>query len=115
MKIENAEIKATQLGVEDHGIFSFSIFMDGEGWGTWFGGITLDGYDKEKDCRIGWDKAIPMLTEIMNVVGVRNWEDLKGKLVRVEVGRLSEKITKIGNIFKNEWFDLDDWVNKYED
>lgn len=112
MTIENVRIKSTRLGMEDQGIFSFYLFIEGEGWGTGIGGLCLDGYDKEKDCRTGWDKAIPMLAEIMRVVGVENWEDLKGKLIRVELRTWGDKTTKIGNILKDEWFDLNDWINK---
>ena len=100
--IENVEITGTELGIEDHGFFSFTIFVSGNGWGTGFGGIVLDG----------WDKAILLIRAILEVVGVNNWEDLPGKYIRMEAPELSERVYKIGNLIEDKWFDLRDWTNK---
>lgn len=109
MNNENAKITSTFLGYEDHGIFTFSIGLEGDGWGVGFGGIALDGYDIKKDERVPDSKAVSVLTEILKVVGVNKWEDLKGKTVRVENNGLGRPVKKIGNLIKNDWLDLEEY------
>ena len=44
---------------------------------------------------------------IMDVVGVRRWEDLKGQYIRYEDHGWGSTVTVIGNIIKDKWFDID--------
>lgn len=112
MKIENAEISSTYLGFEEHGIFTFSIGLRGDGWGVAYGGRALDGYDTEKDGRFPDSTAMSVIAEIIKVVGVRKWEDLKGKHVRVETCGPGSRIEKIGNLIENKWLDLDEFFKR---
>ena len=50
----------------------------------------------------------------MKVVGVSRWEDLKGKYIRVVSNGWGGSIKKIGNLMKNEWFDIDAFFKAYE-
>lgn len=54
------------------------------------------------------------MRKIMEVVGVRSWEDLKGKYVRYEDNGWGSRITKIGNIIKEDWIDIDDFMKNYD-
>ena len=54
------------------------------------------------------------MRKIMEVVGVRSWEDLKGKYVRYEDNGGGSRITKIGNIIKNDWIHVDDFMTNYD-
>lgn len=109
--IENAEITETLLGYADHGILTFSIGLKGKGWGVNYGNRALDGFDKKEDKRTPDQAAMRIIPEILNVVGVRKWEELKGKYVRVETNGLGRTITKIGNLIDDVWLDLDDFLN----
>ena len=40
------------------------------------------------------------------MVGVRNWEDLNGKYIRVKIDCLGSPLTTIGNIMEEKWFDI---------
>lgn len=51
-----------------------------------------------------------VIPEILKVVGVRKWEDLKGKYVRVETNGLGRTVTKMGNLIDDVWLDLDDFL-----
>ena len=54
----------------------------------------------------GSSRGLEAMMRIMDVVGVDTWEDLKGKFVRVEKSSLGQPITTIGNLIKNNWFDI---------
>ena len=42
---------------------------------------------------------------IMNVVGVERFNDMKGKYVRVAIKGLGSPVKIIGNIIEDKWFD----------
>ena len=44
--------------------------------------------------------------KIMDTVGVERWEDLEGQYARIKTEGWGSRITCIGNILKNKWFDL---------
>jgi len=104
----NAYIKSTSLGYEDGGIFSFRLCLDiQDGCGCCVGGYAMDGYSKLQDKRVGSAYGMDLIIRILEVVGVRTWEELKGKYIRVESPGLGGRITKIGNLMKNDWVDFD--------
>lgn len=111
---KNAIIAGTFLGVEDHGIMTFMLQLDYGGSNQGFGGYALDEYDKENDTRVFTVVGGEAIKHILRVVGVRCWEHLKGKPIRV-IGTKS-KIDMIGNILKDEWFAFEDVLEgKVED
>lgn len=42
----------------------------------------------------------------MNVVGVKNWEDLKGKYIRIQTNGWGSTIDTIGNLMEDKWFNI---------
>jgi len=121
MEIKNAKIDYVKLYIEDHDILTFSIGLD-----LGSGGCALGGYALDQSFRVNkndnrWDyerKSSPAgldcMRKIMEVVGVRSWEDLKGKYVRYEDNGWGSRITKIGNIIKEDWIDIDDFMKNYD-
>lgn len=109
--IENAKITDTMLGIEDHGIMTCFIFCEFENGVCGFGGYSLDG--KPVD---GIEKnTIKAIRQILEVVGVDTWEQLKGKNIRVEHSGLGGSITRIGNIIKDKWFSFKDYFDEEGD
>lgn len=107
MEIKNAKITSTSLGYEDHGILTFGLCLDiSGGGGVVYGSFALDEYDEEKKKRVCDAKSMECITEIMNVVGVENWEDLKGKYIRIQTNGWGSAIDKIGNLMEDKWFDI---------
>lgn len=102
-QIENAKITGTNLGFEDHGILTFWIYLEFDGGGVGFGGYALDAYDKTLEKRVGVGESLDLLKEIMEVVGVEKWEDIKGKYVRVDSEGWGGKALGIGNLIKDKW------------
>lgn len=113
MEIKNAKITSTSLGYEDHGILTFGLCLDiSGGGGVIYGGFALDGYDKEKKKRVCDAKSMECITEIMNVVGVKNWEDLKGKYIRIQTNGWGSTIDTIGNLMEDKWFNIREFFGK---
>ena len=100
-EIKNAVIEYTFLGIEDHGIFTFTIGLKYEGSGQGFGGYALDSYDKVTDSRIGWPVGIEMIRKILEALEVDSWEKLPGKIVRADCEWT--KCHGIGHPIKNQW------------
>lgn len=94
----NAKIKNTMLGYEDHGILTCYLRLEQEGSSQVFGGYRLDA-PKDKQSELGsfWIKRI------LKTVGVRKWEELKDKYVRVD-GEDYGEIRGIGHIIDDNWF-----------
>jgi len=93
----NAQIKRTTLGYEDHGILTCWLYLEQSGSGQGFGGYRLYAPKGNSIYTDMWVKRI------LEVVGVREWESLPGKYVRVE-GEEFGKIEGIGNILEDKWF-----------
>lgn len=74
-----AAITSTMLGIEDHGVMSFSIACKGDGWGVSVGGYVLDTVPAE---RTAGSKRRPsvacgaLIAEMLDVFGVSSWEKL---------------------------------------
>ena len=114
-EILNAQITNISLGYEDHGILTFGLTLNiADGTSCVFGGYALDKYDKETEKRYCPAYSMELITRIMKVVGVSRWEDIKGKYIRVVSNGWGSTIKKIGNLMKNEWFDIDAFFKEYE-
>ncbi len=110
-EIRNAIIESTSLGYEDHNIFTCMLYTASNGAGQGFGGYCLDQWDGS--ARIGSKYGMEFIIQVMDTLGVRNWEDLKGVHLRVDADY--NKIHGIGHIIKNKWFyperDLKEFVD----
>lgn len=108
-EIENAKITSTFLGIEDHGIFSFTLMLDYGGSGQGFGQYCLDTPKKNKkgefEKREGTAKGCDVLLEILRVLEVDSWEKLKGVHLRAEHDY--GKVYRIGHILKDKWLDIE--------
>lgn len=111
MEIKNAQITGTMLGREDHGIFTFMIFVKCEGWQCGIGGYALDYYDKETGKRVYSTKSLEAVSKILDVVDVGRWEDLNGKYIRIKDNSLGSTIDEIGNLMEEKWFNLRDFFS----
>lgn len=74
---KNALIDSTMLGFEDHGIFTFSLGLDYGGTHQGAGLLCLSGGDPTTYMESG----IELLAATLKVVGVEQWEKLKGRSV----------------------------------
>lgn len=108
-EIVNARIESTMLGIEDHGIMTFMITLKyGDSSSCQgYGGYAFDSYNKETKKRVGSAFGIEAIRSLLEAVGVTNWEDLKGKYVRVQREEgWSGKIYSVGHIVEPKWCNL---------
>jgi hypothetical protein len=91
-QIQNAKIESTCLGTDDGRITFWLLLTFGSGGGQGFGGCSLR------------DVKVMSLINLLQTIGVSNWEQLKGQYVRVD--RTDSRLTKIGHIIEDKWFDL---------
>lgn len=112
MEIKNAKITSTFLGREEHGIFTFSIFVDIAGGSCCgIGNYALD-YCGENNKRVFRAKSAEAISQILDVVGVKSWEELKGKYIRVKDEGWGSTIKAIGNLMSEKWIDFDEFFNR---
>jgi hypothetical protein len=93
LETRNAKITDTFLGIEDHGILTFNLYLEGNGWGQSFGGYSCSGKFLSE-----------AVEEILKVVGVDSWEKLPGMNVRIQ--GTHSRVARIGHILKDEWYDI---------
>lgn len=106
-EIKNAKITNVSITMADHGCLTFWIALDGGGWGCSYGGYCIGlGFLGAKEFTAENGKGLEAMMHIMNVVGVSRWEDLTGEYVRIVDPGLGGIVTKIGNILKDQWFDI---------
>ena len=102
MEVVNAVIESAKIEIEDHGILTAGLFLDYSGSGQEFGGYCLGS------SRPLQDKGNIMghfIRRILEVVGVSDWDNLKGKTIRVKKPRgWGGTIKSIGHIVKDDWF-----------
>lgn len=114
-EIKNARITKTSLGYEDHRILTFGLDLDlAGGMFTTFGGYELDTYNKTTKKRECHAYSMQLIVEIMKTVGVKKWEDLKGKYIRVVDEGYNTPIRKIGNLMEDKWFDVKEFFEYYD-
>lgn len=92
MEIKNVKILKAEIEIEDHGIMTFNILVEGEGIG-----VSIGNY-------CGFTDTI--IRNILELVGVEKWSALKGQYIRIKT-EWGERVHEIGNIIENKWLDLD--------
>lgn len=113
--IENVKIEQTFLGIEVHGILTCYLTVKGRYFGVSVGGNALDSYDEVKKERIPTQKGFELISRILEVVGVANWEELQGKHIRIESNGPGSRVTKIGHLIEDKWLDFSTFFKEETD
>lgn len=115
MKIENAKITNVSISMSDHGCLTFRLTLEGYSWGVYYGGYCIGkGYLGADEFSAENGSGLEAMMRIMDTIGVEKWEDLVGKYCRVQMKGWGEKITTIGNIMSDKWFDIDSFFKDYK-
>ncbi len=109
--ILNAKITSADIFIRDPDILTFRIGIESStGWSTNLGGYYLDWRDEA-------GKIFPapytstVIRAILETVGVRSWNDLVGKYIRIDDDDMNNApVVKIANILKDNWIDIRDIV-----
>jgi hypothetical protein len=100
--IRNAIITSALITASDPDLLSASLSLDyGDEGCQMFGGYCLYLPVSFKHHRLE-SVAGHFIWRCMEIAGVTNWNDLKGKTIRVKHSR--EEILAIGHITRDDWF-----------
>ena len=84
MEKQLAKIENAKLEIKERGILNFYIFVHYEDGGhQGVGGIALDTFDKEKDCRIGTAYGCEMIRRLLLTLDVNDFSEMKDKHIWV--------------------------------
>lgn len=107
MVIENVKITDVSLSMADHGCLTFDIAIKGNGFGCNIGGYCIGhGYLGADEFIAENGHGLEAMMNIMNVVGVDKWENLKGKYCRIKTDGWGSIVKVIGNVIEDKWFDI---------
>lgn len=95
-QIRNGEIIDTFLGKDEYGTLTCYLTLKGNGWSHAYGGPIFS----EKDGYVTFE----IIDKILTTIGVKNWKEVKGKLVRVQFTEDGTTISRIGNLIEDKWF-----------
>jgi len=112
-EIYNAKIVNAALGFEGHGIFCISLLFEFDGGGQGTGAFSLDKPCKDITGkhirRVGTWEGCTMIMDIIKIVGVEDWCQIKNSLVRIK--RTPTGVIEIGHILKDKWINIPDFFD----
>ncbi len=100
-EIKNAVIESASITTKERGFLDCWLSLNYGGSGQGFGGYTLY-LPKSWAHHTIESPAGHFVFRVMEVAGVTNWDDLKGKTVRVVCNH--SHVQAIGHIVDNDWF-----------
>ena len=113
-EIRNAKITDTSITMGDHGCLTFGILLEADAFAILYGGYCIgNGFLGSDTFSADNGSGLVAMMRIMDVVGVKRWEDLKGKYVRFVDDAWGFTVNKIGNIIEDKWFDIDEFFKGY--
>jgi len=84
MKSKLAKITSARLDIQERGILNFWMHVNYEdGLSQGIGGIALDKFDKEKDCRVGTAYGCEMIRRVLIEMSVNDFSEMIGKHIWV--------------------------------
>lgn len=104
--IRNAIISSTSIETGDRGLLTAWLNLEYDSGGQGFGGFALYLPERTYKHHGGPNFGGHFIFRCMEIAGVENWQDIKGKSIRVKLDceGFSGKILAIGHIIKDDWF-----------
>lgn len=102
LEIRNAVIESTVIDTGDRNLLTAWLTMDYGGACQGFGGYALYLPKDFTHSTMKGDYAGHFIFRCMQIAGVKSWDHVKGKAVRVKCNHSG--IEAIGHIVKDDWF-----------
>ena len=102
--IKNAVIQSATIKMENHKYLDAELVLNYGGMSLPFGGYGLYLSESFKHHKL-LSVAGHFIWRVMEIAGVTEWENIKGKNVRVKINGFPPKIHAIGHIVNDDWFD----------
>jgi hypothetical protein len=109
IEIRNAIIEQAIITADDHGLLSAWLTLEYGGSGQGFGGYCLYLPKSFKYHQL-LSNAGHFIWRCMEVAGVTEWSQLKGKTIRVKCEH--SKVHAIGHIVRDDWFNPSEDFNE---
>lgn len=104
LEIRNAVIEKATISKGDRGFLDCWLHLDYGGSGQGFGGYALY-LPKSWDHHETKSFAGHHIFRILEIAGVEDWDNLKGKAIRVKATPDGfQEVQAIGHIIKDDWF-----------
>lgn len=79
-----ARVKSVKTSIKDHGCLTFWVDVEYEnGFCQEVGGLTLDDWNKELECRVGTAYGCEMLIQLLKFFNVDDLSDVSNRLIYV--------------------------------
>lgn len=101
LEIKNAVITSAIITCKERGFLDCWLTLDYGGAGQGFGGYCLY-LPKSFNHHSLNSPAGHFIFRVMEIAGVEDWADLKGKTIRVQADH--SHVRAIGHIIKDDWF-----------
>lgn len=111
IETKNAKITSTSLGYCDNSIMTFYLELDYGGLCQCAGGYALDEFRDIETRRKGTAYGADIIIEILNVIGVRKWENIPGSVIRVKSDH--SRVYAIGHYLEDKWLNFEEFSNKF--
>jgi len=114
IEIKNAVITHATIDIGDRGFLTVFLQLDYGGLCQGFGGYVLylpKSFAHHEDSN-RYNFAGHFLTRVMEIAGVGQWTELKGKTIRAKTSWT--KVHAIGHIVKDDWFNPSEDFEKHE-